>query len=143
MTPPPIADPRDFSKRPSPAAPFRGLRVFVVANAVLLPLSWLSLLYDPETLEDLDLTLVFVGVIWTVWGLMLWWLWHASNAARLSYWWLTVASYAFLFQSMPEALPLPLLVRAFGWLSHALALFGLVWLQLPDVKARFGRDKPF
>jgi len=138
---PPIASPHDTAKRETDIVPFRGLKIFVAVGAVFLLLTPLLSWYSPHAHSHPAFYIVLDAVDLVLWGLLLWRLWSLSPVARGIFWWLNALSLVFLVFRHSHDPVMPLWVHRVVVAKRWFLLFGLVWLQLPGVKAHFRREK--
>ncbi len=143
MTFPPIASPHG-DEEPLPfKPPFRGLRIFVALDAAFLLLGALSSisLFLSRAHQQQAFAVGIVAVYVVLWSLLLWRLWHSSGVARAIFCWVNGASLLWsVFSHTHRAVPLA--SRWFGHVNQVFLALALIWLQLPDVKAHFRREKP-
>jgi len=137
---PPIASPHDASPREPDKPPFRGLKIFVAAGAVSLLRSPLDSWYSPRSHAHPAFHVVFYGTFIVIGGLLLWRLWFGSPVARALFWWINALLLVFAVFKHSHNPTLPVWVHWVGVANRAFLLFGLVWLQLPGVKAHFRRE---
>lgn len=136
MTPPPIASPHVAEEAPS-KPPFPGLQVFVALDVVSLLLVPLNALYIPH--KSWAATIVVYAIFMALWGWLLWHLWRGSGVARAIFWWTNALSMAYALHKGVNV-NLPMWLHVINFLNRAFLAFGLVWLQLPGVKAHFRRE---
>ncbi len=139
--PPPIARPHEAPTSPT-KAPFRGIQLFVAADA-LLGIGSLVGSYNspssPLSRAEIGEIAFFVGAVVVLWVLLLWKMWSGSNVARLLFWFLSVGAVISLVCFGFDNENAPFWVRAIDTAQAAFLSFALVWLLLPGVKAHFRR----
>lgn len=142
MTPPPIASPHGNEEPLRAKPPFRGLKVFVGVDAAFLLVGALSSIALSHTHKQQVLTLGVIAVYVSLWGVLLWRLWHGSGVARAVFCWVNGASLLFGWFGNAHQQGVPTATRLFGYVTQTFLIFGLIWLQLPGVKAHFQREMP-
>lgn len=142
MTPPPIASPHVAPEAPT-KPPFLGLRVFIAVDLAVLLAMPLNSVFSTHPHRSWAITIGFFAVYIPLWCLLLWRLWHGAGIARAIFWWVNAVSFVIpLFSAEGFRMPwLPLWLRGLNYAMEAFVLFGLVWLQLPGVKAHFRRGR--
>ncbi len=139
MTPPPIASPHSYEPYSLSKPPFRGLKIFVVLNLVFLFLPPLTALYSPH--KSLTIAVGVYAVYIFLGGLLFWRLWHGSNMARILFCLIIGSLIVSSFLRHPTPRVFPSYIHVLNFLYGALIIGGLIWLQLPSVKAHFRRGK--
>lgn len=140
---PPIASPHETKSLPR-KTPFRGLQIFVVADAVLGMASLFGSYNSPSSpmsRSEIGEIAFFVGIVVVLWVWLLWRLWCGSNGARTLFWCISAAAVTSMVFFGFDNQSAPVWVRWIDSTQAEFLVFGLVWLQLPGVKAHFRRDK--
>ncbi|BCM90383.1 hypothetical protein IAD21_02235 [Abditibacteriota bacterium] len=138
---PPIASPHVYEEKRPPKPPFRGLRIFIVADLVVLMIVPLTSICQNQPHKSWAVIITFYALYLPLWCLLLWHLWRGSGIALAIFWWTNVISVLFFLLNGFKIEGLPQWLQYINFAGEGFVIFSLIWLQLPGVKAHFRRDK--